>query len=171
LLHLAHLSSDAGHEHGGRLQPASPFPIGLRDCNFTYPLGQRPVLKSVDMTLSSGEFVALVGPSGSGKSTLASLLLRLYETDGPTHLDVSQEKTVSNHQNAAFCKSPQDYRRSSTGGRTNDSSLFFAKHAASRLSTGHLRSQLAYVPQRPFLSPTSIEENILLGLSASSRPS
>jgi ATP-binding cassette subfamily B protein len=37
------------------------------------------VLKGIDLSISPGEIVALVGPSGSGKSTIAGLLTRLYD--------------------------------------------------------------------------------------------
>jgi ATP-binding cassette subfamily B protein len=43
--------------------------------------GDRPVLDGLDLHVSPGESVALVGPTGSGKSTVAGLLARLYDPD------------------------------------------------------------------------------------------
>ncbi len=45
---------------------------------FAYP-GGKPLLNGIDITIESGETVALVGPSGAGKSTLARLLMRFYD--------------------------------------------------------------------------------------------
>src|SRR5439155_12318559 len=39
----------------------------------------KAVLRDLSFTISSGQFVALVGPSGVGKSSIANLLLRLYD--------------------------------------------------------------------------------------------
>ena len=43
---------------------------------------QLQVLKGADLTISSGEIVALVGPSGSGKSTLLQIAGLLEHADG-----------------------------------------------------------------------------------------
>lgn len=49
--------------------------IEARDISFRY--GDKPVLKEVGFTLTSGRFHALLGPNGAGKSTLFGLLTRL----------------------------------------------------------------------------------------------
>jgi thiol reductant ABC exporter CydD subunit len=71
--------------------PAAPRPapdpggggLVVRGVEFAYP-GREPVLVGVDLELTAGETVALVGPSGGGKSTLVSLLLRLAEPGAGT---------------------------------------------------------------------------------------
>ena len=51
--------------------------VRLRGAGFGY--GDRPVLTDVDLTIRSGEIVAIVGPNGSGKSTLMKGVLGLNE--------------------------------------------------------------------------------------------
>lgn len=50
--------------------------IELKSIDKAYKLSGReePVLRGVDLTVSEGEFVALMGPSGSGKSTLMNII-------------------------------------------------------------------------------------------------
>jgi osmoprotectant transport system ATP-binding protein len=43
--------------------------------------GNRPALDGVSLSVSAGQFVALVGPSGSGKTTLLKSINRLVEPD------------------------------------------------------------------------------------------
>jgi ATP-binding cassette subfamily B protein len=55
---------------------------------FHYPDSDRTPLRGLDLTISPGETVALVGATGSGKTTLATLLTRLYDpTAGRITLD------------------------------------------------------------------------------------
>ena len=49
---------------------------------FEYPGSDKHCLSSLDLHLSAGSSLALVGPSGGGKSTVASLILGFYS---PTH--------------------------------------------------------------------------------------
>jgi subfamily B ATP-binding cassette protein MsbA len=45
-----------------------------------------PVLQDINLNISAGETIALVGPSGGGKTTLASLLPRFYNPSSGTIL-------------------------------------------------------------------------------------
>jgi ATP-binding cassette, subfamily B, bacterial MsbA len=47
--------------------------------NVGFNYGDKAVLRNVNLTVKSGQLVALVGASGSGKTTLANLLLRFYD--------------------------------------------------------------------------------------------
>ncbi|MFD6181394.1 ABC transporter ATP-binding protein [Streptomyces goshikiensis] len=43
----------------------------------TYSVGDRTLMKELDLTVRSGQSIAVMGPSGSGKSTLLSMVLGL----------------------------------------------------------------------------------------------
>lgn len=68
--------------------------LELRDVAKSYS-GSPPieVLKGIDLTITEGELVAIVGPSGSGKSTLLNMMGAL---DRPTSGDVLIDGTVVN---------------------------------------------------------------------------
>jgi ATP-binding cassette, subfamily B, bacterial MsbA len=61
---------------------------GIRYENVSFSYGGDTVLKNVELTVSPGEVVAVVGGSGAGKSTLVNLLPRFYDvTDGRVTID------------------------------------------------------------------------------------
>lgn len=61
---------------------ANPFLLEARGIRKIY--GTTEVLKGVDLCVSEGEFVFVIGPSGSGKSTLLRCCNRLEEPTGGT---------------------------------------------------------------------------------------
>jgi len=61
--------------------------LELRNVHFHYKPGT-PVLTNINLRISTGETIALVGPNGCGKSTLVNLLPRFYDpTQGQVLLD------------------------------------------------------------------------------------
>jgi ATP-binding cassette subfamily B protein len=64
----------------GKVVPEIGGGVHLVDVNFSYP--QRPdfaVFERLNLKISDGEIVALVGSSGCGKSTIAALIQRFYD--------------------------------------------------------------------------------------------
>ncbi|RYP81651.1 ABC transporter ATP-binding protein [Nocardioides guangzhouensis] len=62
----------------GQVLPRGPIDVEFRDVTYSYP-GGPDVLHDLDMHISSGTRVAIVGETGSGKSTFAKLLTRLMD--------------------------------------------------------------------------------------------
>jgi ABC-type multidrug transport system fused ATPase/permease subunit len=52
--------------------------IELKNIVFSYSDPSSPVLKKIDLTISKGKKIALVGHSGSGKSTLADIIMGFH---------------------------------------------------------------------------------------------
>lgn len=52
---------------------------GIRYENVSFSYAEAPVIQSVDLNVSPGEIIALVGGSGAGKSTFVNLLPRFYD--------------------------------------------------------------------------------------------
>jgi ABC-type multidrug transport system fused ATPase/permease subunit len=60
--------------------PAVKGEVSFRHVNFGYE-PNKDVLHDIDLTIDTGETVAIVGETGSGKSSLVSLLTRFYEAE------------------------------------------------------------------------------------------
>lgn len=48
--------------------------IAIQNVTFTYPSEAKPILRDMNVTVESGEFLAIIGGNGSGKSTLCKLM-------------------------------------------------------------------------------------------------
>lgn len=90
-LDLMELTDD---ESGGSfIKARASGAIKFKDVSVVYKDGASPALDGLNLSISAGETVALVGASGSGKTTLANLLPRFVDlTAGHIFLDGQELK-------------------------------------------------------------------------------
>lgn len=84
ILELAGDRSVAADDSDGRVQPVPLEDIVVEDLSYRYPDGTHDVLHGVDVTITRGSTVALVGSSGAGKTTFADLLTGLIRPTSGT---------------------------------------------------------------------------------------
>lgn len=122
-------------------QVTSPksFPKGWSTIEFrnvSFSFGEEQVLKNIQLKVSRGDIIALVGGSGSGKSTLVNLLERFFDpTEGEILIDGVDIKEMSLHDlrdNIALVS--QDV-------------FLFADTIENNIHSGNLNKQMSEVPQ------------------------
>lgn len=59
--------------------PKTPHTLTMEHVSFQYPEAEKACIHDLNLTVNSGEKLALVGINGAGKSTVIKLLLGLYE--------------------------------------------------------------------------------------------
>lgn len=69
--------------------------IGLRRIRREFQVGDEQVvaLQDVDLNITTGEYVSIMGPSGSGKSTLLNIIGLLDRPDKGTYLLEEEDMT------------------------------------------------------------------------------
>jgi energy-coupling factor transport system ATP-binding protein len=83
-----------------RLEVSAAPLVKVEGVSFNYPNGPR-VLDSIDLNISPGEFLAIVGQNGSGKSTLAKLIVGLLQPiAGRVLLDGRDRATMTETETA-----------------------------------------------------------------------
>ena len=71
--------------------------VTLRDVAFSYT-PDKPLIEDLDLTLKSGQRVAIVGPTGCGKTTVINLLMRFYDVcDGSIQVDGTDIRSMTRH--------------------------------------------------------------------------
>ena len=77
--------------------------IRFKNVTFKYPSSQSNVLENINLDISKGETVAIVGKSGSGKTTLLDLIPRLYDPDrGDIYFNTSNIKDINLNKIRAY---------------------------------------------------------------------
>jgi ATP-binding cassette subfamily B (MDR/TAP) protein 1 len=117
-------------------QPCSPLPVRIRNLEFAPDAFSPRILSGFSFDIEPSRSLAMVGASGSGKSTALSLLLGL------------------NVPNSVFANQPKLW----------SFEMSFGHVPQPIIDMKLLRSKMAYVPQRPFLFPGTIAENIAYGI-------
>ncbi len=116
----------------GLADPAT-YPAGISFHDVSVEFGSRRILQHINLRITEGETLAIVGHTGSGKTTLVNLIPRLFDPSsgvvefGDTH--DSNERSVDLRQ--------------------------FDPEA--------LRRQIGFVPQETFLFSATLSENIAWG--------
>lgn len=73
---------------GSKKVNAGKHVFEFQNVSFSYPGSNVKVLKGVNLTISEGEHLSVVGLNGAGKTTLVKLLCRLYDpTEGAILMD------------------------------------------------------------------------------------
>ena len=84
-------------------KPALKANIHFENVTLSYPHAHRPALNGINLTLSEGERVALIGRSGSGKSSLLKMMARLaLQSQGIVRLDGYNIEQYPAHEVQSF---------------------------------------------------------------------
>lgn len=88
--------ADDHMRYGERLAAVGKAPASVSGASVRFGYGEEPVLEDLELDISAGTTLAVVGPTGSGKSTLCLLLARLWDPEsGAIHLEGRDLRTFA----------------------------------------------------------------------------
>ncbi|MBR6789954.1 MAG: ABC transporter ATP-binding protein [Oscillospiraceae bacterium] len=117
----AYLNLPAKLRDGTEKPSAGPHTIEFRHVSYRYPGSEGYALRDVNITLTPGQKLLIVGENGAGKSTFVKLLLRLYDpAEGEILLDGTDIRRIDyDRYMELFAAVFQDHRLFSMSIREN----------------------------------------------------
>lgn len=120
--YIAFIEEDTVDE--SKMITCQPSDIILDGVEFTYPASEKYALKNINLTIKSGQTVAIVGENGSGKTTLCRLLLGIFSpTKGQISIGSTPIERVSNENRSAvfqnYCKYKMTLKKNITISNTS----------------------------------------------------
>jgi len=73
-----HTESEIKYNNTG-IVPENVKSIELKNVSFSFGKNSDPALENINLQLTTGKVIAIVGTTGSGKTTIANLVSRLYD--------------------------------------------------------------------------------------------
>lgn len=96
---LKFLDYPAAMPKGSRAVQGGKHTIEFSHVSFRYPRSEKDVLRDINLKITSGEHLAVVGLNGAGKTTFIKLLCRLYDvTEGEILIDGINIKEYSEEE-------------------------------------------------------------------------
>lgn len=97
--YIVFLQYPSAMEKGDGAVKETEHVIEFRDVSFKYPRSDRYILRHVNLKITSGEHLSIVGLNGAGKTTFIKLLCRLYDVnEGEILLDGRNIKEYSDEE-------------------------------------------------------------------------
>jgi ATP-binding cassette subfamily B protein len=121
--------------------------IEFRNLSFAY--NGVPVLRDINLKITAGSSLAIVGPTGSGKTTLVSLIARIFDVR-----DAVGQDAVAGGNGA--------------GAPALSGSLLLDGRPLRQYPLQTLRRAIGFVPQETFLFSDTVRENIAFGAPGAS---
>ncbi len=78
----------------------SDLTVTLKDLSFSHQ--ETPIIKHLDLTVKSGQWIGITGPVASGKSTLLSVLTGLFDYQGSILINGQELKTMTEEERSAL---------------------------------------------------------------------
>jgi ATP-binding cassette subfamily B multidrug efflux pump len=84
--------------------------LEIKNLSFSYPGSKKKAISNIDLVISKGGTLGIIGKTGSGKSTLVNLLLKMYNVDNEKiffdNIDINDYKLEALRDGFGFV--PQD---------------------------------------------------------------